>query len=458
MTDSRWNPREEAVQCFLEIMENQGYSSIVLNRRVRQYPPSALSKDKALITSLVYTTLSMLLTIDSVINQYSKTPVRKMKPYIAAVMRITTAQLLYFDRIPARAAINEAVELVKHSKFKGLSGFVNGVLRAMERAHCELALPKDPVQRISVKYSIPEFMVRIWMDAYGPEMAETIAESSTGHRPVIVRCNTLRCTPQQLYEELIQQIGVENVHKSEICEWIFYLDTAENIGSWKAMTEGHMIVQDESSALAALAAGAKPGMQVLDMCAAPGGKSACMAACMENQGRIVSCDVHEHKLELIRQNAERLGITIMEPCLRDGTVLAEEDTERYDVVLLDAPCSGLGIMRSKPDIRWNRKETDIQNLAELQRQLIQKAVQYVKPGGRLIYSTCTITPQENEKNAQWILDQNPNFVMGNLEKDLPSVGRCDIIKGSRKPGWCTILPHKDGRDGFFIASFTKTQE
>lgn len=455
MTEMRWNPREEAVQCFLEIMENQGYSSIVLDRRVRKYPPSALSKDKALVTGLVYTTLSMLLTIDTVINQYSKTPVRKMKPYIAAVMRITTAQLLYFDRIPARAAIHEAVELVKHSKFKGLSGFVNGVLRAMERGGCRYDVPKDPLKALSIKNSVPEYMLRLWEEAYGIETAQDIAERCTGHRPVIVRCNTLKCTPDQLYEELTAQVGVENVHKSEVSDWILYLDTAEGLGHWEAMRQGHMIVQDESSALAALAACTKPGMQVLDMCAAPGGKSACMAAVMENQGRIVSCDIHEHKLELIRSNAQRLGISIIEPCLRDGTVPMKEEMEMYDVVLLDAPCSGLGIMRSKPDIRWNRKEEDIEELAKLQRELIKTAVQYVKPGGRLIYSTCTITPQENEENAQWILDQYPNFVMGNLEKDLPSVTRCDIIKGSRKPGWCTILPQKAGRDGFFISSFIK---
>ena len=298
-------------------------------------------------------------------------------------------------------------------------------------------------------------MVRLWVKDYGEETAKEIADRCQGHRPLIVRCNTILCDPDQLEEELVQILGKEHVRRSSVSDWIFYLDGAENLGSWEPMKKGHMIVQDESSALAALAAGAKPGMKVLDMCAAPGGKSACMAACMENQGVIRSCDIHEHKLELIRENASRLGIHIMEPCLRDGTVLVEEEIEQNDVVLLDAPCSGLGIMRSKPDIRWNRKPEDIQELAMLQRQLIENAVLYVKPGGRLIYSTCTITKQENEENAQWLLDQYPNFAMGNLEKDLPTIGLCDMIKDSRKEGWCTILPMENGRDGFFIASFTK---
>lgn len=450
-----FNARKEAVECFLDIMEQQGYSSIVLDRRIRQYPPSVSSKDKALVTNLVYTTLTHCITLDALLDRYSKTPVRRMKSYIAAVLRISCAQLMYFDKIPQRAVIHEAVELVKHSAYRGLSGFVNGVLRAIQRNGCRMELPGDPLERLSIQWSIPMYMLRLWETAYGLETAALLARRSVDRKPVSVRCNSLCITPGQLQEELEQQLGQERVRRSPVCDAVFYLDTAENLRTWEAMKKGHMMVQDESSVLAALATGVRPGMQALDMCAAPGGKSMCMADMMENQGRIVSCDIHEHKLELIRQNAEHLGITCVHPMLRDGTLPVPEDRERYDAVLLDAPCSGLGILRSKPDIRYHHKEADIDELSSLQRTLLCQAQQYVKPGGRLVYSTCTITPQENERNAAWFLREFPNFIMGNLEKDLPTLHLCDTIKDSRKPGWCTILPQEAGRDGFFIATFTK---
>ncbi len=452
----KWNAREEAARCVAEILTGQGYTSIVLNRRIRTYPPSVSLKDKALVTSLVYTTATRCLTIDFLLDQYSKTPVRRMKPFIAAVLRVACAQMLYMDRIPNRAAIYEAVETVKASPYKNLSGFVNGVLRAVDRGGARLVLPADPLARASVEYSVPEFMLAIWEKAYGADAMKTIAAVSAEKKPLSVRCNTRLTSPEALQAELCARLGHENVRRSESSPALFYLRTAEDLASWAPMTEGRMTVQDESSMFSALSTGVRPGMRVLDLCSAPGGKAALMAEMMDDSGLIRCCDLYPHKLELIRQNAERLHLHILKPCLRDGTVPVPQEKETYDAVLLDAPCSGFGVLRSKPDIRWKRKEEDIENLRGLQRRLLTAAADYVKPGGRLVYSTCTLSPKENEENAAWFLARFPEFSPGNLQKDLPSLPMCDTIENGKETGWQTFLPQREGRDGFFIASFQKS--
>ena len=462
---TEWNAREEAALALEAVLEQKGYSTIVLDRRIQAYPPSVDSRDKALVTRLVYGALSHRLTLDAVLDHYSRTPVRKMKPYVACTLRIALEQMLFEDRIPDRAAINEAVENVKHSRYKGLSGFVNGVLRAIVRDGKQIPLPEDPVERLSIKYSLPATMIRGWSAAYGQEMAEELCIRLSTEPRVCVRCNTLKTTPEALKKELIQKLGAEGVRDAGTLPELFYLERAEDLGNWPALVEGRMVVQNESAALAAALTLVKPGDQVLDLCAAPGGKSTMMAQRMLDQGRIISCDIYEHKIRLIQNQARTLGMTCIEACLHDGLEYEPSWEEAFDVVLLDAPCSGLGILRSKPEIRWNRSEKDEQELEELQYRLLQNAARYVRPGGRLVYSTCTLRAEENEWQMQRFLQEHSNFSEADVEKDLPSTAICDNIHNNyalmpekglpESGGWRVILPEAKGRDGFFIAACIK---
>ncbi len=456
-----WNARKEAAQCLQEILSQNGYSTIVIDRRIQKYPPSVDYRDKALVTHLVYNTLSHLRRIDHLIDAWSKVPVRKMKPFIAAVMRITCEQMLYDERIPDRAAIHEAVEIVKNSPLRSLSGFVNGVLRAMERGGLQDTLPPDPVQAQAILYSLPDAVLEEWVRDYGQEEAFALAAVLAEEPCLQIRCNTLRTDPQALLEELVNQPGAVGARISETCPWILKLDHADGMAAWPAIREGRMVVQNESSVLAAMATLAAPDSRILDMCAAPGGKSTCMAQMMEDRGRIVSCDLYAQKVETVQAQSRRMDLHCLEARLQDGCQFVPEWEQAFDTVLLDAPCSGLGILRSKPDIRWNRAEADFTELPELQRRLLANAARYVRPGGRLVYSTCTLRAAENERQAHWFLTHFPEFAPADLQKDLPILGICDTIKGTyaqipaTDAGWCTIRPQEGGRDGFFIAAFTK---
>ncbi len=458
-----WNAREEAALTLEEILAKKGYSSIVLDRRIQQYPPSVDLRDKALVTRLVYGALTHLNTLDALIDSYSRTPVRRMKPYIACTLRVACEQMLYEDRIPDRAAVYEAVEAVKHSRFKGLSGFVNGVLRAILRDGAAVPKVKDRLEQMALDYSLPAGILQDWEASYGPDMTLDIARRLSTETSVCVRCNTLKCTPEELEAELKKQLGDDAVRRSKALNELFYLGSAEGLGGWKALTEGRMVVQNESAALSAALSLVQPGMKVLDMCAAPGGKSTFMAQRMQNKGTLISCDVHEHKVRLMQAQMERMGITCCQTLQQDGTVFRPEWEETFDVVMLDAPCSGLGILRGKPEIRWFREEGDFDELVLLQEKLLSQAARYVKPGGRLVYSTCTIRAGENEGQMERFLSEYPDFSETDLEKDLPSVAICDTIsnnyaKRPEKPfskGWRVILPEEKGRDGFFLASLVK---
>lgn len=439
--------REQVVDLLIEVEREQSYAQLSLKNALEDLDV----RDRSLATEIFYGTLKYQIQLDYWLNQYSETPVKKMKPLIRNLLRMSVYQMVYLDKIPASAIINEAVKVAKKRKFQGLSGFVNGLLRNMEREKENLSFP-NPKNSLSyaysIQYAIPEWMITMWLEQYSKEEVAAICEALNRRAEVSGRCNTLKGDKEGLIATLkAEGVEVEPGHLLEEAFYVKKLDRLQNLASFKV---GAWTVQDESAMLVAHIVNPQKGDTVLDMCSAPGGKSMHMAALMENKGNIISCDVHPHKLELIEKNAKRLGVTIISPILQDGTVLNEQFVGKFDKVLLDAPCSGLGIMKRKPDIRHNKTKEDLEEIAKIQKAIIKNAVRYLKPEGRLVYSTCTISYEENEKMA-YEMTQQYGLELENIVDTIP-----ECLKGAvKEKGMIQILPQMADTDGFFIASFRK---
>ena len=439
--------REQIVDLLIEVEREQSYAQLSLKNALEDLDV----RDRALATEIFYGTLKYQIQLDYWLNQYSKTPVKKMKPLIRNLLRMSIYQMIYLDKIPVSAVINEAVKIAKKRKFQGLSGFVNGLLRNIEREKEKLSFPnreKSLSYALSVQYAIPEWIIAMWLEQYNKEEVEDICNALNKRAEVCGRCNTLKGDKEALLATLKAE-GVE-VESGRLLDEAFYvkkLDRLQNLASFKV---GAWTVQDESAMLVAHVVNPEKGDTVLDMCSAPGGKSVHMAALMENKGHIISCDIHPHKLELIAKNAKRLGASIIEPTLQDGTKLNENFVGKFDKVLLDAPCSGLGIMKRKPDIRHNKTKEDLEDIASIQRAIVKNAVAYLKPNGRLVYSTCTISYEENEKMAYEIARQY-GLELENIVDTIPESLRAAV----KDQGMIQILPQMADTDGFFIASFRK---
>ncbi len=453
MKSPNCNERKEAVEILTRVFYEGAYASPLLLASFRAHPEWG-ERERALITNLVYTVLTHYLRLEALINRYAKIPLRRMKPRVAMVLMVSGAQLLWMDRIPPHAVVDEAVKLVLASPQKHLSGFVNGVLRSMLRENLRESWPEadeDLLAHLSVRYSLPRWILEMWEEAYGMQMTKRLARNLTLPRDLSLRCNTLRVDPQTLYEELTGSLGEERIGRGHVCEEALTCKGSGDISGWEAFRKGLVTVQDESSMLASYALDPQPGERVLDLCAAPGGKSTHMVQRMKNQGLVESRDLYDHKLEQIRQNGERLGCSILRGQKGDAAEENPNDREAWDRVLLDAPCSGFGILRNKPDLKLHRKPEDIGELAALQKKMLHAASLCVRPGGVLVYSTCTLSPEENEKNVEWFLKTHPEYGAKSLEGILPAGFPASQIH----PTYTYILPEKDYFDGFFLARFYK---
>ena len=439
--------REQIVDLLIEVERDKSYAQLSLKKALVDLEV----RDKALATEVFYGTLKYQIQIDYWLNQYSKTPVKKMKPLIRNLLRMSVYQMLHLDKIPVSAVINEAVKIAKKRKFQGLSGFVNGLLRKIDRERENLSFPNEKENlsySLSIKYALPEWIVSMWLKRYDKEMVEEIGRALNKRAEVCGRVNTLKGSKEGLVQTLEKE-GVQ-VEAGHLLEEAFYLKKVENLQNLASFKVGAWTVQDESAMLVAHVVSPQKGECILDMCSAPGGKSMHMAAFMENEGEIISCDVHEHKLELIEKNAARLGIKIIKPTLQDGMVLNEDFVGKFDKVLLDAPCSGLGIMKRKPDIRLHKTKEDLKEIVAIQKALLKNAVKYLKPNGRLIYSTCTISYEENEKMIQEAMKEY-GLELENIVDTIPK-----SIQGAiEDQGMIQILPNMADTDGFFIASLKR---
>lgn len=420
------NARKTAAVALTRVDENNAYSNIVLSDVLKK---AELSKeDTALASALFYGTLDRKITVDYYLSKFIKTPLKKIPPFSLAVLRSAVYQIKYMTRIPQSAAVNEAVKLVKNSKENRMSGLTNAVLRNIIRN--DIKLPDGcGLNSLSVRYSCPEWIVKSFIDDYGADTAESLLAESLETPPVTFRVNTLKTTAEELKDELEKNGIAADFGKTENS---LVIKGGTDITKLNAYKKGLFHVQDEASQRAIAVLAPKSGERMLDMCAAPGGKSFTAAQLMQNRGEIVACDIYEGRVGLITEGAERLGIDIIKPCVRD----AETNYPKlglYDCVLCDVPCSGLGVLRRKPDIKYKSCE-DFSSLKKIQRTILKNALTYLKPGGRLLYSTCTLRTDENEKLVNSVIME---------------------YNGIKKTYEHTYMPHIDKTDGFYCALILK---
>lgn len=426
--------RELVLDTLVEVNEKEQYSHLVIRDVLNKY--QYLEKqERAFYTRLVEGTIEHLLEMDFVIDSFSKVKVKKMKPLIRNLLRMSVYQLKYMDSIPDAAVCNEAVKLAKKRGFGQLRGFVNGVLRNIAREMVHLQYPDkrmEPVKYLEIRYSIPAWMVEQWIADYGMEQADRICASFLEEKPITIRTNLTRIQPKELKEKLEQE-GVR-VWPIEKLEYAFAIEGFDYLQSLSSFQEGLFYVQDISSMMVAETAQPKQGDYIIDVCAAPGGKSSHLAEKLAGTGMVEARDLTEYKVSLIEENLERHGLVNMKAIQMDATVFDQESVEKADVLVCDLPCSGLGVMGKKTDIRYKMTSEKQMELVTLQRQILDTVYSYVKKGGTLVYSTCTIHKQENEGNVAWFLEKHPEFKLISQKQ---------------------MFPGENYRDGFFIAKFTR---
>ena len=443
--------REMALEILLEVEKNGAYPNVLLKQTLDKYLYME-KQERAFLTRLVEGTVERKLTLDYFIDQVSKTPVHKMKPVIRCIMRMAAYQIFYMDAVPDSAACNEAVKLAQKKGFQTLKGFVNGVLRNLSRQKTEIGLTdetKEPVKAFSVKYSVPEWLVEKVMKDYGNENAKNMFESLYKN----VGATTIRVNNSKIStEECAKLLREEGVHVEKAA----YVDNALEISEYDSLMfletfeKGYFQVQDVSSMLVGCAANPKPGDQVIDICAAPGGKSIHVADLLNGTSHVEARDLTDYKVGLIEENIERCGFGNITARRADGLVFDEASKESADIVIADLPCSGLGILKKKSDIKYRMSQQQIEELVQLQRAILKNAADYVKSGGTLIYSTCTIAKEENDLQVDWILE--------NLPLQLVSLRDClceEVLENADREGVLQLLPGREKTDGFFLAKFQK---
>ncbi len=432
------NAREVALKTLYDIEYENAYSNLAIKKRLSEAQLSTV--DKALATALVYGVIQRRNTLEYIISRHSKIKLNKISKYVMLILKLGIYQLLFMDRIPESAAVNESVKLARKYSHQSGTGFVNGVLRNVAREGKDYPLPKSEKESLSIKYSYPEWLVDEWVRDYGKEFACELMDAMNGNPKVSIRVNSIKATT----DELIKKLGGSRGRYMNEALYVSGLD----IGESKEYMEGLFSVQDEAAMMSSFLLGAKQGDVVLDMCAAPGGKTTHIAELMSNKGRVIAFDIHEHKIKLIEENKKRLGLDIIEAKLMDATLFNEDLIEKADKILVDAPCSGLGIIRRKPDIKWNKNKDD--ELSKIQYSILENASKYLKKGGELVYSTCTLRKSENEEIIKRFISENNDFEMVDLGGSIDG-----LLKDTMKDGYFTLYPNIDGTDGFFIAKMKK---
>ena len=407
-------------------------------------------REAALATQLCFGVVQNEMLLDFYISKFSNIPLRRMESKVVQALRLGLYQMLFLSKIPQSAAVNCSVELTRtHCKNPRAPGMVNAILRSLQRNLNQLpTIPQnDLAEYFSILYSHPVWLVEALLPLLGSEGTAEFLQANNSQPPMTAMVNTTKATAQEATDLLAEQ-GVE-VTPHPWLENCLILNKTGNLERLDAYGQGLFYVQDPASRLMALASGAAPGMRVLDMCAAPGGKSFAAAIQMDNQGEVISCDLHPHKKKLIQAGADRLGLSIIKPMTADGKVRREEWVSAFDLVLVDAPCSGLGVIRKKPDIRY-KDPKPLEDLPQVQQAILENAAGYVKAGGVLMFSTCTILPRENGEVVSAFLEKHPEFVREAFE--LPGAA------GRVEAGEITLWPQVHQTDGFFICKLRKVGE
>ena len=400
------NARQTAAAALLAVEREGSYSNLVLEPWFRREGLSP--QDRAFCSALFYGVLERQIALDWVLDRYSRTPARKLEPEVRAALRLGALQLTGFPSVPAAAAVSESVETVKALGKGKAAGLVNGVLRAMVRGNCAAPPPKDRLTALSVEYSVPAPLIQLWRKSYGHDTALEILGGTRGPAPVFARVNTVRTTPEALRERLAAE-GVAGEPVPGVAGALRLVDPGP-VGEIPAFREGLFHIQDISSQLCAAALDPKPGMEVLDLCAAPGGKTFTLAQRMEDRGRVLARELYPRRLELVAEGAARLGLNSVITQAGDALVLDPGLEGRFDRVLCDVPCSGLGTLRRKPEIRYKPLDS-LDGLPDMQYNILWNASHYLKKGGRMVYSTCTLNPAENEAVVERLLARRRDYIL-----------------------------------------------
>ena len=420
------NEREAALKALYEIEFNGAYSNIALKNILSQCREMS-RQSKAMTTALVYGVTDKKLTLDYYISSFSKIKLKKISKYILIILRMGIYQLIYMDKVPQSAAVNESVKLAKRYGHSASAGFVNGILRNVSKNSVEF--PKAPNEYLSVKYSYPIWLCDKWIADFGFDFTEELMIAFEKNKKITLRPNTLKTTANEV-SELLLKSGIE----TEIYNGMIISDGFD-IEHNPLYADGYFTPQDIAAAETAKILEPHRGELVIDMCCAPGGKRTHIAELMGNEGKILAFDKYEHKIEIVKKNAERLGIDIIDVKTADACELNETLINSADRVLCDVPCSGLGIIGRKPDIKWNREETS--DIEEIQKKILEHGAKYLKCGGVIVYSTCTIDKSENEAVTDAFIADN-----------------CDFVKDFEK----TYYPNVDNTDGFYICKLRKKND
>ena len=434
--------RELVLDILLEILEQGSYSHLVLRQALSKH--QYLEKqERAFVSRIVEGTIEYLIPIDTILDSSSKVPVHKMKPVIRTILRMSVYQMMYMDRVPDSAVCNEAVKLAQKRKLQGLKGYVNGVLRTIARQK-ETYVFTDWENR----YSMPDWLIELWKESYPSHVVEGMLRFFLSERPLSVRCNTDRASKDEIIKSLSEQAVTVTV--SELSDHVLYLSDYDYPESLNAFRRGWIQIQDVSSSLVGDVADPGPGAFILDVCGAPGGKSLHLADKLGGSGMVEVRDLTENKIALVEDNIARTGCRNIRTKVWDACVLDESMIGQADIVIADLPCSGLGIIGKKPDIKYRVTKDGMAALAALQREILSVVWQYVKPGGRLIYSTCTVNPRENEEQVKWLTDHFP-FESVSIEDKLGE----NLPAKTLKDGFIQLVPGIHPCDGFFIAAFER---
>ena len=429
--------RQTAIEALLQINQDGGYSNVVLNNIIVRNQLS--QQDAALCSALVYGTLERKITLDHIIRNYSKTPLRKLTPSVLEILRISLYQLIYLENIPDSAAVNEAVKLTRVMKAASASGFVNGILRAFIRDDKKIPpLKKGTLaQKWEVEYSCPSELIERLLKSCSEEQVKSLLKHSLGKPKLFARVNTTKISAENLCEKLKEEGVSAEISDLENCIILENISSLENLQSFK---EGFFHIQDKSSQLCAKMVCAKENMRVLDVCAAPGSKSFTICEFMNNKGEVISCDIYSEKIKKIKNSANRLGLSIIN-AMENDAIEYNPELGIFDRVLCDVPCSGLGIIGRKPEIKFKNPK-EFEGLPPIQMDILETSAKYLKKDGILTYSTCTVLPEENQKIVEEFLRNHKDFE--------------PYYQDEHTEGWYSALfPNMKGSDGFFIATMRK---
>lgn len=439
--------RETALKILYKIDKEKAYSNIALAEQIKQNRKILNDKDIGLISEIVYGTITWKLTIDEIIKKYSNIKIKKISFWILNILRMGVYQIVFLDKIPKSAAVNESVNLAKRYGHKSSAGFVNAILRNVDKNDYEdMFLIKNDIERISKTNSMPEWIVKELLKELQLKDVENICKNSNIKPKITIRVNNLKTNKK----ELIENLKKENINFEEgILEDFLVLEKAKDIENMELFKKGFFTIQDEAAGLSAKLLNVLPNDVVLDACSAPGGKTTYLAEMMKNKGEIIAWDIHEHRTKLVQDSARRLGILIIKTQVEDASIFKPEYIEKFDKILLDVPCLGIGVLKRKPDIKWRRSFEDIHEITELQKRILENCSKYLKKGGVLVYSTCSILKQENMDVIKCFLNNNHDYfeinqinLKGFFEKYCENNSYIQVYQNPKS-------------DGFFICKLTK---